>query len=676
MKILSIEMTNYGPFYGHHKFELHARGLVCVLGDNQDEPRMNSNGAGKSSLVEALDWALFGTVPRGDSTDSVINDEAAAEGQGVYVVVHAEDHDGVVRVERRRKFENDSGLRLFYDGEEVTSLDTKETQSFVECQLGVDRQVFHATVLFGQTDLFRFADATDGERMDILTRILRLELVDVWLDQAKLLRSGVHAAIADADKNVAALKGKRDALASIDSRAQAEQYERERAANVASMNATLAELHVQYQDAVKRSGVHDARPASPPMPTRTPDHEQALKDLAQSKASVYEVETLWRQLQSKAENSARLTQLGDVCQTCEQPVGPGMRQAYVQCAEHDSAERDRTYQLLEQWRGYAESIERVIRGYEDAYQGRVQESYRQAAQLNAELKIRQQAAASSHTIKAQMAQVQGRIREQAERANPFVAQESQRDAQMAEASQRIADFESLRAKRLQADESLAFWIDSFGPRGIKSYVLDARLQEMTDAANHWCKLLTGGTYWVRLETQTALKTGALRNRFNIRVFNGHGEHVSERHYKSWSGGQKQRISLAIDFGLSRLIARRAKKPYELLILDEVFKHLDRAGRDAVMEMLIQLKYEKSTILVVDHDAEFLAMFEQQVTVRMQAGRASIHEGIEDHVVEPEQPAAKPAASRKNVPRRAPVESRPKHPKASPKRRARDRVDAG
>ena len=54
MRIESIELTNYGPFYGTHSFSFSDRGLVLVMGDNQDEPKMDSNGAG--SRVSLTHW--------------------------------------------------------------------------------------------------------------------------------------------------------------------------------------------------------------------------------------------------------------------------------------------------------------------------------------------------------------------------------------------------------------------------------------------------------------------------------------------------------------------------------------------------------------------------------------------------------------------------------------------
>jgi len=151
------------------------------------------------------------------------------------------------------------------------------------------------------------------------------------------------------------------------------------------------------------------------------------------------------------------------------------------------------------------------------------------------------------------------------------------------------------------------------------------LQEMTDAANVWVRVLTGGTIWVRFETQRlGRSTKKLSNDINIRVFryNPNGT-VTERNYKSWSGGEKKRVSWAIDFGLSRLVAARATKRYDLLVLDEVFKHVDAAGGEAVVEMLRQLRQEKSSIFVIEHGSDFQSHFENRVLIRKQGGRSQI-----------------------------------------------------
>jgi DNA repair exonuclease SbcCD ATPase subunit len=176
-----------------------------------------------------------------------------------------------------------------------------------------------------------------------------------------------------------------------------------------------------------------------------------------------------------------------------------------------------------------------------------------------------------------------------------------------------------------------FWVIGFGPKGLKSYILDSRLQEMTDAANEWVTLLTGGTSWVRFETQTqGRSTKKLSNKINLRVwrYNRDGS-ITERGYRSWSGGEKQRVSWAVDFGLSRLVAARATKRYDTMILDEVFTHVDRAGGEAVVEMLQKLRSEKSSIFVIEQNADFQNHFEQSIVIQKDHGCSQIIEESED-----------------------------------------------
>ena len=105
MRIKKIQLLNYGPFFGEHEFVLENRGLTLVQGRNLDEPRMNSNGSGKSALFDALDWGLFGVIPRKDHIDSVVNEQASTKrGTVCSVVIEIEDDDGSpVRIARSRK---------------------------------------------------------------------------------------------------------------------------------------------------------------------------------------------------------------------------------------------------------------------------------------------------------------------------------------------------------------------------------------------------------------------------------------------------------------------------------------------------------------------------------------------------------------------------------------------
>jgi DNA repair exonuclease SbcCD ATPase subunit len=99
--------------------------------------------------------------------------------------------------------------------------------------------------------------------------------------------------------------------------------------------------------------------------------------------------------------------------------------------------------------------------------------------------------------------------------------------------------------------------------------------------------------------------------------------VTSRPFRVWSGGEKRRVALAVDLGLSYLLARRASKAYRFLAVDEIDRHLDDLGKDGLREVLSELRQDKETVLAITHDPEFRASFDAEVVVRREGGRVSI-----------------------------------------------------
>lgn len=73
-EIESVELTNFRTFRGTHQFKFPTRpGLYLLTGRNDAEPRLGSNGVGKSTLLDAIYWALYGSTTRGLRAGDVIS---------------------------------------------------------------------------------------------------------------------------------------------------------------------------------------------------------------------------------------------------------------------------------------------------------------------------------------------------------------------------------------------------------------------------------------------------------------------------------------------------------------------------------------------------------------------------------------------------------------------------
>jgi len=652
MKFLGLYLENYGSFYGRHYIPLADRGVVSVLGENLDNPRAASNGAGKSTWSDAWDWCLWGEHPRGDSVGSVVNDEAK---KGCCVTVDVVDDFGrLIRIQRLRDYaKRPNGPRLWINGAEVTALDASQTQREIEKVLGLDREVFHAAVLFGQEDKFRFADATDGERKALLTKLIpELGEVDALLQRTKDRHAAWTSTRLRLVADVARLQGHETALRGQNPEAGIQQWEEDRAARLAALGVRMVQVeatHAQLAVQLVPIPVPDALPvlAVPP----PPDHAASLKAVALAQEHVNHAQaavTFKRQ-----EHAAKWDQLkrmeaakSGTCSQCGQPITEahlGKERALLkdQC-EAIVAEGLKRRATFEQAQAMLAEVQSGHAALEAVWQAAKQAEVEERAKANAgaeALRAQQgQLRTMLKQVEAERSTIQRESQALAVQPNPFAEQAARWRAELVQTGELLA---AVTRELAEADRRLVlldFWVKGFGQKGLKSFLLDGKVAEMAQEANRWVSLLTGGTTWVEFSTQRMTGTGSkqkLVEDLSVRVFRANPDAtVTERGYRSWSGGEKYRVSLGIDFGLARLVAKRARCSYDVLVLDELFgRSLDATGKAAVAEMLQALAKEKSSVFVIDHEANFQHLFDSCMVVRKLHRRSRVVGGMQ-HGVEP------------------------------------------
>ena len=636
MKLVGVTLSNYGSFQGEHTFSIADRGLVFINGDNRDEPRMSSNGGGKSTLFDSVDWCLFGEVPKGDHSDSIVNDSV---GKKCVVTVHLLDEvtGQDATVVRKRK---PNGLTFHEGTQDKTQMDAKATQEKIESFLGLDRRVFHAAVYRAQGDEFDFANATDSEKKELLSKIIpELQEVDELRIRTQALVAETKVGLDEIDREDVRTQTAIEILGSKDWAAQEASWQQSIQVRI---DAALADIEQQqaHVDAYAEQLGHEDVLKDKLAQLQTAPTGQAVEHTAQNAAQAHQAEVQrlhseWgisnSELQRAQQQRTKLDRLASgECPTCAQPL----------TAEHLDAEKARLDAVAAEQQEKAE-VASVVLGTARGQQAALDAQAAQEVQRNQEQD--QQTSYALGQAQSQLDNLAHVLTTKQQLERDILRKEGTIDLIRAEvwpgAAQRDADqaqlFE-LRANQVVKTtergelttrmEHLTFWVDAFGLKGLKSLILDSRLQTMTDAANEWVKVMTGGTHWVRFESQTMSRSGKLAEKFNVRVFKHNPDGtISDRNYRSFSGGEKRRIALGIDWGLSCLVAGRASKQWDVSILDECFKHLDSEGRAAFFDLLEILQRERSSLFVIDHSVELASAFENTITIRKEGGRSTIVE---------------------------------------------------
>ena len=167
--------------------------LACISG---------SNGAGKSSLLDAITWSLFGQARRRD--DSVINSRA----EGAEVIFEFEYEGNLYRVQRSKPRDKTTVLEFFICDPSgawrpLTEKTMRETEARIQSTLRMDYDTFTNASFFLQGRADQFAQQRAGDRKRVLSSILGLEVWEAYRADASERRKELESELKSLDAQLA-----------------------------------------------------------------------------------------------------------------------------------------------------------------------------------------------------------------------------------------------------------------------------------------------------------------------------------------------------------------------------------------------------------------------------------------------------------------------------------------
>ena len=169
--------------YKELTFSLENRGLTLIRGVNQEHAAASSNGAGKTSLIDAITWVLFGSTIRGLSADGVVNKTVKKD---CSVTLELDLHGKKLKIERFRSHgKMGNSLKLYVDDVCQDADDNKATQARIEELINMNFVLFTTSVLFGQGITQHFAELTDKGQKEVIETITDTRRFEVYLNETK-----------------------------------------------------------------------------------------------------------------------------------------------------------------------------------------------------------------------------------------------------------------------------------------------------------------------------------------------------------------------------------------------------------------------------------------------------------------------------------------------------------
>ena len=193
---LRLNITGFLSYRDSVELDFSSFDLACISG---------SNGAGKSSLLDAMTWSLFGESRTRDKDALIHLGEKSAQ------VIFTFSYEGNEYQTQRSLTRGKATVLEFWvrDGDEwraLTEKTARETQERIEQTLRMDYETFVNASFFLQGKADEFTQKKASDRKAVLSNILGLEVWETYKDRAAEHRKAVERDVTKLEGSLAEIE--------------------------------------------------------------------------------------------------------------------------------------------------------------------------------------------------------------------------------------------------------------------------------------------------------------------------------------------------------------------------------------------------------------------------------------------------------------------------------------
>lgn len=601
LEFTGLVIKNFGSFLGEHELDLASfgTGLHFVRGDNKEEPRLSSNGVGKSTLWNALCWCLYGRTPDGRRNPD-IEPRFGAKATTVIVDVSI---DGKLHHVTRTTHPN----KLLMDNKEVG-------QEQIDQFIGLTFEVATHTLILGQGRPL-FFDLKPEPKMKLLGDVLNLDRWDARAEYASEQTRALQNKESGLLGELNSMETQQDQLKTLLATAQDNwvnwRDDQEREAKTSK--ETLVKLKAQCEKVEVEKAEYNLAHDGAATELRALQAE-TRKLVAAGEKLVLDRSPFTSQAAIQKEKArslrAELDALGEAeeCPTCGQSLKgtnlskhkAELKQKLVEASKKLKAAEVARDELIAKWETLRNNLN-TARKSEQQFQDKVD------ANSDALHRIAPKLA----ELNAKIAQLETNAKKKQVEANPYTDQVTELKTQ---AKNLKADYATLatRLERLSEQiERTKFWVKGF--KEVRLYIIEDILQELELATNATLAEVGLVGWQVEYSVEKETKSGTVQRGLNVMIQSPRDKVPVK--WECWSGGEGQRLRLVGALALSEVLLTRAGVDAKIEILDEPTRGLSPGGIIDLCEFLSdRAKQLESSIFYCDHQSVESVRFTSVLTV--------------------------------------------------------------
>lgn len=625
---IQIAFNNYGNI-------VLIKGKNLDVGNEEADEKHSSNGIGKSSIIDALVYGLYGKTvknPKKLNQKDIIN---SSTGKNLEVEITWDNY----RVVRTRKPDS---LRLWKSSEQKWDSETEitlggmpATQKEIENILGLTYEVFVNIGVFTDDNTSSFLECDASEKRNIVENLLSLEKYRTYSDNAKKLykehkdlvkvreRDSQYAekVVEDTRSSITSLeqsvtiwkKNKEDEIKKLES---AKSLLEKQIANILQNDSALkAYEEAQLKKTELNKKISDIDQLVQKADTKISMLIEAFDEKNKVKNEVEfnlnskktDLSSLNKQKSVLLNGIKKLTSLeaGVKCGHCHSVISTENYSDVLNAHNAELKDLDNSIITLDS------EITNLTQDF-NTKSSEATETDQQIKKLR--LAISKLATDRNSALKeieniekmpkpdteGQVASYKAKIEaanEQIAAKNIEISGPTPYDNLITEAIKKLGDSVN-KAQEVKSEisnlyslnEYYEYWIQAFGDSGIRKYVIDEIVPALNNNINYWMDFLIEGNMRISFD-----------NEFNETITKG-PDFSNDIKYYALSNGQKGRVNLALSQAFAHIMSINSGKNLSLVFLDEVTSNIDVQGVNGIIGMIQELSRDKQVFLIThNHD---------------------------------------------------------------------------
>lgn len=598
LKFEKIIVHNFSC-YQDAELTLNDMGYTIVSGrNNNSSDNAISNGSGKSSIFNAISYAITGETTQGLSNNV---ENIYSNPNDCWVELHFTADEDYFIIRRYKTPKTD--LKIYINGEDRSGKGIKESQKILEGYLpDITSRLLGSIILLGQGLPYRFTVNTPSQRKHLLEKLTKSDyMVQTVKDKLELRKEELKSILRNFEDRDIANKTELKLHYNTLNKIKLEIQEYEDISSEGSLedklvdikecintyNETLKQLNTEKEDIdstrdmllQQKSAIAstDSEKLNSKLVNVNLDIDKWFKQLADKNASIKTLKNEIKKLES----------VKDTCPTCGQKlinvkmVDTSNLKTQLAIMEQELTDIQATYDVNVDFKN------KIIQSHNDAMaveyktiDSNVQELLKKSSLIK-------------NKITTITDNVQRLITEEARLQNIQINYSKlvdDRDELSEKISTLALEQDSIATNIRDTNNHLRVVQDliTLAKREFRSVLLENIIRYLDKKAKQYSVEVFGAEL-------ITIKTD--ENYIDV-IFSG-------KYYEALSGGEKQKVDVIIQLALRDLLSTQLNIKSNILVLDEVLDFLDEKGADSILKLIQNYTTDIDSIFMISHRVEKL-----------------------------------------------------------------------